>query len=111
MSNIVTEGGWNEYQRLVLAELERLNRRQDAIERTLQELDRKFYVLNERDLVETKKRLEEAEVKLTIMEKADIGSAAVVRYRKWIIVGIFTVLTALLIPVVTLIVSIVNAPG
>ncbi len=102
MSSMTTNGGWNEYQRLVLAELERLNKRQEATEEKLSNIDRKLYALTERDISDLKTRMFDSEKKISAAERAGIGDEAVTKYRKWIIGGALLLLTSVIFPIVNL---------
>jgi len=106
-----TNGGWNEYQRLVLAELERLNRQQATIDAKLQEIDRKLWSIAEHDVTDLKTRMTTVEAKVSSLEKVGITDDAVKKYRKWILGGVFLLITAIFIPIASIILDAVAKGG
>lgn len=106
MSNL-TGNGWGEYQRLVLAELERLNVMWSSLDKRMNDVQIQLALLKEEngkikkladDVAQQQKALEA----LTQGDKVD---DAIKKYRNWIIGLIFTIAVSVAIPIVNLILT------
>lgn len=98
-------GGWGEYQRLVLAELERHNALLQTIDTRIQSLKLEIELIKQHQ-----SRLEnvEAEVKINTerinkIQTVEDTDDALRKYRNWIVGVLFLFITALLVPTVNLI--------
>lgn len=100
-------GGWGEYQRLVLAELERHNALLTSIDDRIQGLKLEIELIKEqrRNLDDLKTQVRENTKRLGILEGSENTDAAIKKYRNWIIGLLFLFITALLIPIVNLVIS------
>lgn len=104
MSNLES-GNWGEYQRLVLAELERHNTLLQGVDDRIQNLKLEIELMKQ-----DKHRLKDLEnqVKLNTnrlakIEAGDETDDALRKYRNWIVGLLFVFITALLLPVLNLI--------
>lgn len=98
-------GGWGEYQRLVLAELERHNTLLQSIDSRIQTLKLEIELVKH-----DRKRLEDLEAtvktntqRIDKIQSVEDTSDALAKYRNWIIGLLFIFITALLIPTINLI--------
>jgi len=110
MSEMMTEGGWAQYQRLVLAELERHNTLLQGIDGRIQNLVLEIELMK-RDNLSRKDLEEQVRIntkRINDLETAEDVSDAVKKWRNWIVGGLFLFITALLIPVITLIMNALN---
>ena|SRR3990167_11295849 len=107
---------WDTYARLVLAELERHNGLLVAINEKLDTI-RLQQVITEREVSSVSKDLatfkktsqkmsQDHEERLEQIEERDLVSETIKRYKKWLIVMIFTVISSFIIPIVDLIMKI-----
>jgi|SRR5581483_9627216 len=78
--------GWGEYQRLVLAELERHNSLINSLNDKLADITIQLVLLKEDN-----GKIKSIDARLRTVENADLADAAITRYRKWLI-GILIVL-------------------
>ncbi len=104
--------GWNEYAKLVLAELERHNGLLTSINDKLDAIKLQ-QALNEQDLAVVKEEVDAFEVdikdlkkRVYKLEQGELVEAALMRYRRWVIGGAFAVATAFIIPVVEVLIRI-----
>lgn len=97
MSNLSENGGWSEYQRLVLAELERHNMLMREIDVRLSKFELDMQML-QRDMGNALK-LDE---RLRKLENEALTSGAVGKYRKWLIGGALLLITSVVIPIINL---------
>lgn len=99
MSNLEA-GGWAEYQRLVLAELERHNQLMREIDIRLGKFELDMEILK-REMAGSLK-LDE---RLRKLENDALTSGAVMKYRKWLIGGALLLITSVVIPIINLYLS------
>lgn len=100
MSNVPVDGGWSEYQRLVLAELERHNQLMSEMNarQTKFELDMEFLKRDMANMLKLDERLRK-------LENEALTGGAVAKYRKWLIGGALLLITSVVIPLINLYVS------
>lgn len=100
-------GGWGEYQRLVLAELERHNALLTNIDDRIQSLKLEIELIKEhrRSLDDLKNQVKLNTERLGVLEGSESTDLAIRKYRNWIIGLLFLFITALLIPIINLIIS------
>lgn len=107
-----TTGEWNEYARLVLAELERHNGLLITINGKLDDIKLQ-QALTERELrdlkasyedfkTKTNKEIDRFNEKFDAIDSGDLVKDAVGRYKKWIVGAIFTLITAVAIPLINI---------
>lgn len=98
-------GEWSEYQRLVLAELERHNQLLQTIDDRIGNLKLEIELLKQakRDMEELRKQVIDNTRRLNKIEGAEEVDDALKKYRNWIIGLLFLFITALLLPVINLI--------
>lgn len=111
MSNTQPElmrNGWAEYQRLVLAELERHNQLINDILKTLAEMNIRLALMKEENgkIKELQIEVNTLAAKVVSLDTGSQISEAVDKYRKWIIGIIATVLITAVIPLIKIILSI-----
>lgn len=96
--------GWAEYQRLVLAELERHNNLIESFNGKLAEISLQIALLKQENgkLGRIEQRLDDAEKRLDKIDQGDLIENAVNRYRNWLISGGFLLVSALVLPLVRL---------
>lgn len=96
--------GWAEYQRLVLAELERHNRFIEAINLKLGDIELKIALLKHDATKVTKNelRIDSLEKQIDKLNEGEIIEKAVNKYRNWLLSGGLLLLTAIILPVVRL---------
>lgn len=100
--------GWGEYQRLVLAELERHNTLISTLNTGITDIQLKS-ALREREYQDVVKRVDKLDVRITglhekldsMQSQSDIDNA-LHKYRKWLLSGAFILITAFLIPLINL---------
>lgn len=96
----IATNGWGEYQRLVLAELERLNKAYESLERRFSDINLAIALLKEEN-GKIKKLADDIAAQQKAIEKinqGDVIDEAITKYRNWIVGLIFTVIVALVIP-------------
>jgi len=108
MSNIENDprmrNGWAEYQRLVLAELERHNKLIEAINVRIGEIQLSQALLRQENgkLGKLEQRIDDNEKRLDKMDAGSQIDQAIAKYRKWLLSGGFLILTAVIVPVIKL---------
>lgn len=110
MSNLTpTNGGWAEYQRLVLAELQRYGELTDKLITHLNKIDTDLALLKQQieAVAENQTTLrvlaESNKVSITALQQGDAIQQAITRYRNWIVGALFLLITTGIIPLVRLI--------
>jgi FtsZ-binding cell division protein ZapB len=100
-----TSGGWGEYQRLVLAELERHNSLLQTIDTRIQSLKLEIELLKQTHerLANVESQVRTNTDRINKIQNVEETDDALKKYRNWIIGVLFVFITALLIPTVTLI--------
>ena len=100
-----TAGSWGEYQRLVLAELERHNSLLQGIDTRIQSLKLEVELIkqNNERLSNIEAQVKNNTDKLRTIETGEATATAITKYRKTIVGGLFLIITALLIPTINLI--------
>jgi FtsZ-binding cell division protein ZapB len=100
-----TSGGWGEYQRLVLAELERHNSLLQTIDTRIQSLKVEIELLKQTHerLANVESQVRTNTDRINKIQNVEETDDALKKYRNWIIGVLFIFITALLIPTVTLI--------
>lgn len=98
-------GNWSEYQRLVLAELERHNRLLQTIDDRIGNLKLELELIKQQraEFIELRDQVKGNSKRLTTLENAEDVDDALKKYRTWIIGLLFVFVTALLLPVINLI--------
>jgi hypothetical protein len=104
MSNLET-GNWGEYQRLVLAELERHNKLLQTVDDRIQGLKVEIELLKQlrQQLEDLQKIVKDNTKDISSLEKGEDVDDALKKYRNWIVGLLFVFVTALLLPVINLI--------
>jgi ubiquinone biosynthesis protein COQ9 len=100
-------GGWSEYQRLVLAELERHNTLLQTIDTRIQALKLEIELMKQGQ-VRLSQLEDQVKMNTNLISKiktVEDTDDALKRYRNWIIGALFLFITALLIPTVNLIIN------
>jgi hypothetical protein len=101
MSNNASGSSWAEYQRLVLAELERNNKWMQEVDKKLQEIQLQIAVIS-RTTDENKNNVGDSQRRIIVLESAAITEDAVKKYKKWVVGLVFTVVVSLVVPLVKL---------
>jgi len=104
MSNGVSNG-WAEYQRLVLAELERHNNKLVSIDTSLQEIKIELALQKKETgrILNVETRVDKLEDQYDVIHQGDIIDRAIRKYRKYIFGIILAILTAIIAPLIKLI--------
>lgn len=112
MSDLVT-GNWGEYQRLVLAELERHNKLLSGVDDRIQSLVLAIELLKQERIAREnlERQVRENMKRIDALEKSENVDDALKKYRSWIVGILFVFITALLIPVVNLILHAFGGSG
>jgi len=105
MTELSDVGNWSQYQKLVLAELERHNTLLLGIDERISNLKLDIERLKtvrsrQEDFV---KQLDALSARISAVETSENIDDAIKKYRNWIVGILFFVITALLIPVLNLI--------
>jgi hypothetical protein len=113
MASQETIGNWGEYQRLVLAELERHNALLRGVDDRIQSLKLELELIKQtieliRDL---QKQVKENTKRLDTIEREEQTEDALKKYRNWIVGLLFVFITALLLPVINLIIHALGGGG
>lgn len=95
MAEAIRESSWGEYQRLVLAELERHDKLLQTIQAHLQTHD-----IELSQLKETPQNIRTITLRIDKLEAADIASVAVSKYRGWFLSGFILLAGSIVIPLV-----------
>lgn len=97
--------GWAEYQRLVLAELERHNKILNDLDRALQDIRVQLALMKEENgkIKAMQEQINGLDRRIGNQETADSISAGVDKYKKWIIGIIITIIVSGIIPLITVI--------
>jgi hypothetical protein len=113
MSESSLIGNWGEYQRLVLAELERHNSLLRGIDDRIQSLKLEIELIKRerKDLEEIREQVKINTKRIDKFERGEETEDALVKYRNWIIGILFIFITALLIPVINLIINSFGGSG
>ena len=96
--------GWAEYQRLVLAELERHNNIIEGFNAKLNDIALQIALLKQENgkIAKLEQRLDDTTRQLDKLSQGDMIEDAVHRYRNWLISIGFLLVTALAVPIVKL---------
>lgn len=107
------KNGWAEYQRLVLAELERHNVLINDIGRTLGEMNIRLALMKEENgkIKDLQLQLADLTKRIGSQETGDQITDAVARYRKWIIGIVITVFATAIIPLIRVLLQIKGIGG
>ena len=146
MSPSGANGGWSEYAKLVLAELERHNNLLEGIDGKLDSIKLQAEVtqlevhalkknhedvdMNIKDLKKRVYKMERGDLeaiannadnissnasnisnlaqRISLLEQGEIVDAAIKKYRWWIFAGVFTVMTAVVLPTADLVIKFVT---
>lgn len=99
-------GNWGEYQRLVLAELERHNSLLRGVDDRIQNLKLELELMKQdrKRIDDIEKQVKENTGRLNTIIRGEETDDALKKYRNWIVGLLFVFITALLIPVLNLII-------
>lgn len=94
--------GWAEYQRLVLAELERHNTLIENLNMKLNDISLQLALLKQENgkISKLEGKLEVLEKQLDKVNEGNIVDEAVGKYKAWLLSGAFLLLTAVALPIV-----------
>jgi|SRR5688572_13060290 len=116
-NSVRQDGEWNEYARLVLAELERHNKLLAKMDEKLDSIkieqaiyDREITAIKG-EIVDIKAAISRHNDRLVVMENSDLADKAIKKYKKWIIGAVFSMLISVAIPVTDLILKLGEGAG
>lgn len=97
--------GWAEYQRLVLAELERHNKILIDLDRSLQDIRVQLALMKEENgkIKTIQQQISGLDQRMGKQETDDSITAGIDKYKKWIIGVIITIIISGIIPLITVI--------
>lgn len=107
---MTTDGGWGEYQRLVLAELERFNTADAARQREIADLRLMLRDVDGsiKDIKRRLDRLDDDQTEYSLvarvkkLEVTDLGELTIKKYRGWLIAMGIGLLSSIVLPLVAL---------
>lgn len=99
--------GWAEYQRLVLAELERLNKSVGSLNDRLNDMQVQIALLKEENgrIKQLQAELRETRLEISSVKQGDAIDDAIKKYRNWIIGLIFAVIVSTVIPIANILIG------
>lgn len=95
----MASGEWGEYQKLVLAELERLNSSNNNFARDINDIKLSLSLI-QRTEDKLEKTVEIMDKRLVTVENSQLTEATIQKYRKWLVGGFIAFIASTVVPVV-----------
>jgi cob(I)alamin adenosyltransferase len=98
----VERNGWAEYQKLVLAELERHNVMIADVANKIQDISLQLAIMKQEaaQRQNTEKRVQLVEQKIDLLQRGDLVDRAIKRYKKWVLGILVGLVAALAAPII-----------